>query len=226
MDGGPGAPAPTTRNPMLLVLLKGATSVAQHNRMPLIARIGRLPPGVRTKRTLIPVAVTVLLVMTAATFFGFAHLRQSSAAAGANGTPAVLVARADLHVEMQYHGKDLELNVAITQTGNDCQAPLKGGVCLRYSVVLDEQPLMAGYGVIPASAVKVTRTTIVLNVDTSKVPEFVNVVGTGTRIVVNWKTAAAGASLKSNAPLKAAVQGNIAQYTFPSNGVVATMIYR
>ena len=126
------------------------------------------------------------------------------------------IARADAHAETLYNGGDLELNVAITQTQSDCQAPLNNGVCLRYSVVLDEQPIMAGYGVVPQRNVHVTPSGITLKVDTSKVPDFVNVVGSGGLIVMNWKTSSPMA--KASVPYKAAAQGGIGPYSFPSNG--------
>jgi hypothetical protein len=146
------------------------------------------------------------------------------------------IARADAHVETPYNGEDLELNIAITQTQNDCQAPLNNGVCLRYSVVLDEQPVMVGYGVVPLRTVHVTPSTITLTVDTSKVPDFVTLVGPSGMIVMNWKTASPMA--KANVPYKAAAQGGIGRYTVPStgastgasnaasNGVIATIIMR
>jgi hypothetical protein len=143
----------------------------------------------------------------------------------------VIVVRADFHSETEFHGKDLEMNVAISQTGDDCQAALNGGTCLRYSVVLDEKPIMAGYGVIPLTDVHMTASSIVVTVDTGKVPNFVYVVGTGGPISIRWKAASAKAAATSalvNKPQKALAQGRIASYVLPgpSTGAIATIIYR
>jgi hypothetical protein len=84
--------------------------------------------------------------------------------------------------------------------------------------------------------VHVTPSTITLTVDTSKVPDFVTLVGPSGMIVMNWKTASPMA--KANVPYKAAAQGGIGRYTVPStgastgasnaasNGVIATIIMR
>jgi hypothetical protein len=171
----------------------------------------------------------LMLILGMAALLGTLGQQRSNTNAHASTTRPLLVARADFHAETVFQGKDLELNLAISQTGNDCQAALNGGVCLRYSVVLDENPVMAGYGVLPMADVYVTPTTIGVTVDTRRVPHFVHTVGTGGRISVTWKTmspAGAAASAQVNRPQKATAQGGIASYSLPSSGTIATIIYR
>ncbi|HEY7341908.1 MAG TPA: hypothetical protein VH591_13585 [Ktedonobacterales bacterium] len=191
-------------------------------RISLIAqrmRLGRLPDGVRNVRVLGPLAVALAIIAAGAILLGAMAQQRSSTGvnAGAAKAASMQIARADAHSETLYNGGDLELNMAITQTQNDCQAPLNNGVCLRYSVVLDEQPVMVGYGVVPLRTVHVTPSGITITVDTSKVPGFVNVVGSGGMIVMNWKTSSSMA--KANVPYKAAAQGSIGRYSLPSNSV-------
>lgn len=200
--------------------------MAQHNQTPLIARLarlGRLLRGTWSVRALGPLAVALLLVLVWAILLGpFGQARLDAGATGQMGIASPLVARADMHVETLLNGKDLEMNLAITQTENDCQAALNGGVCLRYSVVLDEQPVLVGYGVVPKTSLSVTASSIVLRVDTSKVPNFVNVVGQGSPIVVNWKaaTSAGKTSTLQRGVQQATVQGGIASYTIPQKTAV------
>ena len=198
--------------------------MALRRRISLIAhrlRLWRLPSGVRNLRVLGPPALALAIVAAGGILLGAMAQQRTGVSTGANVGAAkaasMQIARADAHAETLYNGGDLELNVAITQTQSDCQAPLNNGVCLRYSVVLDEQPIMAGYGVVPQRNVRVTPSGITLKVDTSKVPDFVNVVGSGGLIVMNWKTSSPMA--KASVPYKAAAQGGIGRYSFPSNGV-------
>lgn len=218
--------------------LKGASAVMHntHNtrksrtRWSTVVRsLRRLPRRLRANRALLPLALTLIVILGMAALLGTIRQQHSNVGARPSATATLLVARADYHAETMLRGKDLEMNVAISQTGNDCQAALNGGACLRYSVVLDEQPVMAGYGVIPMSDVQVTSTMIIVTVDTRKVPNFVHTVGTGGQISITWKTtspAGAAATAQVNKPQKATVQGGIASYTLPSSGVVASIIYR
>lgn len=203
-----------------MALLKRISPIAQ--RM----RLGRLPGDVRNIRTLGPLALALAIIAVGAILLGpMAHQRPSVSAAHAAADAAPMrIARADVHVEILYNGGDLELNVAITQTQNDCQAPLSDGFCLRYSVVLDEAAVMVGYGVVPLTTVHVTPFGIALTVDTRKVPGFVNVVGSGGMIVMNWKTASPVA--KTNVAYGATAQGGIGRFSVPSHGVIATIIMR
>jgi hypothetical protein len=191
-------------------------------RISLIAqriRLGWRSDSVRNVRVLGPPALALAIIAAGAILLGAMAQQRSSTGvnAGAAKAASMQIARADAHSETLYNGGDLELNMAITQTQNDCQAPLNNGVCLRYSVVLDEQPVMVGYGVVPLRTVHVTPSGITITVDTSKVPGFVNVVGSGGMIVMNWKTSSSMA--KANVPYKAAAQGSIGRYSLPSNSV-------
>lgn len=205
--------------------------MALHNWIPRSARRvhrWRLQGGMRSVRALGPVALTLVLIVVAAVLLAsIQHPRVSSGGTGGTGqlgAASLLVARADVHVEGVLNGKDLELNLAITQTANDCQEALNGGVCLRYSVVLDEQPILVGHGVVPRANVNVTATSIQLKADTSKIPNFVHVAGPGCPIIVTWKALPTVA--RSGTPLKATVLGGIAKYTIPSSGVIASVVFR
>jgi hypothetical protein len=192
----------------------------------LNAALKRLPPAVRRIGKLGPVAVVLLLVLVTAAVLGTIALQRQQAQAAAS---SLIIARADFHSETEYQGKDLEMNLVISQTGDDCQAALHGGFCLRYTVVLDEQAIMVGYGVIPAHDVEVTASSIAISVDTSKVPHFVHTVGQGGPIAVSWKFASlAGKSPSAliNKPQKVSAQGGIATYSVPSSAVLATVIYQ
>ncbi len=188
-----------------------------------------------------PLGLALTLVVGAVWLLGAggANARSSGPASG-SGHPggqrsAVTgrIARADAHVEMTVGGKDVELNVALTQTQSDCQAPVtamnavNGGVCLRYSVVVDEQGVLAGYGVIPASDVTVTPGVIALRVDTAQVLGFTQVVGARPVIVVTWQ---ALAGTTSGMLQRASAQGSVGAYAIPrpsaSASVIATMLLR
>ncbi|PWT70481.1 MAG: hypothetical protein C5B60_12130 [Chloroflexi bacterium] len=177
-------------------------------------------------RVLVIVSLTLLLILGTVALLGTAARRHSVTPPAIGSAAPMHIARADFHSETQFDGKDLELNVAISQIGDDCQAPLKGGICLRYSVVLDEQPIMAGYGVIPMSDVHVTASSIQVTVDTRRLSNFVYVAGAGGPISISWKTARPVAGAQINKPQKATAQGSVAAYALPSSGAIATMIYR
>src|SRR5579871_1634797 len=108
--------------------------------------------GLRRIRGLGPLVIVALLIVAMAGVLSTFALQHGKTQA-ATTTAALVIARADFHSETIYKGEELEMNIVISQIGNDCQAALNGGFCLRYSVVLEEQALMVGYGVIPASDV-------------------------------------------------------------------------
>jgi hypothetical protein len=198
--------------------------VTQPNRTPLIPWIGRLPGELRNRSALVPAALALLVVLAGGILLASVGLQRSNAAKNSHaGAKTMLLARADVHTESLYNGEDLELNLSISQVGNDCQAALNGGVCLRYSVVLEEKPIVAGYGVIPLSAVHITPTNIILNVDTTQVPDFVNVVGSGGRIVMTWKNSVT--TVKPDTVHSASVAGNIGAYALPAKGIIASMLF-
>jgi hypothetical protein len=193
------------------------------------------------RRGLVSFAAAALLVLSAAVLMGSSSGRPASLAAtnvsnasNASRTPGIsggtsanakstALARADLHVETDDKGKDLEMHILLEQIGNDCQAPLNGGYCLRYSASLDEKPLLAGYGVIPATAVKVTQAKVALNVDTSKIASFTNMIGTGVHIVVTWNAATSSAKVRLHG---ASLQGSLGSYTIPLHGGVASVLFQ
>jgi hypothetical protein len=181
-----------------------------------------LPTWARRSPRLATAALAVALTLGLALARGAAGSPQSVArAAGAVGaklqrqaaattTHSPRVARADAHIESQVNGADLEINLAITQTENDCQAPLNGGVCLHYAVISDEQAVMVGYGVIPGSDMKMSGGKITLRVDVSKTPGFARVTGSAPLIIMTWQAA----SGKSGMVQRCSVQGSIGSYTF------------
>lgn len=207
-----------------VVQVRGATTVTQLNRMSLITRIRRFPGQLRDRSALVPAALALLVVLAGGILLGSVGLQRSNAAQSSHaGAKTMLLARADVHTESLYKGEDLELNLSISQVGNDCQTALNGGVCLRYSVVLEEKPVMAGYGVIPLSAVHITPTNIILNVDTTQVPDFVNTVGAGGRIVLTWKNSAT--TVNPGSLHSASVVGKIGSFTLPTK-LIASMLFR
>ena len=110
------------------------------------------------------------------------------------------------------NGGDLEVNLTITQTENDCQASLADGVCLRYSVVSDERAVIVAYGVVPLSAMRVSHGRIDLHVDTRTVPDFTFVIGAPVVVSVSWQVkSGAGGALQ-----RCATQGEIGAYAFAS----------
>lgn len=120
------------------------------------------------------------------------------------------IARADAHIEALVNGDDLEVNLSITQTEDDCQVSLRNGVCLRYTVVSDERPVILAYGVIPLSAIQVSHDKVVLRVDPSKIAGFTFLMGAPQVINVTWqaKSGAIGALQRC------ALQGSIGAYSF------------
>lgn len=159
-------------------------------------------------------AITLAIGLVALIGFLGRTVPENSAAHAAG----VQVARADVHAEAVLNGKDLELNLAITQTGNDCQAPTNGQVCLRYSILLDEKPIEVGYGLIPASQVTVSASAIVLKTDTRTIPNFVHLAGSGGPITLSWKALTSKSALHT-----ASVQGSMVGHAVPGKGVVAAI---
>jgi hypothetical protein len=205
----------------------------QRHRMSLgapFAHFGQRPApdgdggGKRRIHSLRPLALTLLLVVSAVLllWYGSTGRLLHPGTGHAVGAPPLRVARADVHAETSLNGKDLELNLAISQIQNDCQEALNGGACLRYSVVLDERPLMVGYGVVPLANVHVTAQAIALRVDTSKLPNFVHLAGQGGLIVINWRAIAAVA--RAGSMQRAQARGAIEPYPLPHSKVLATLL--
>ncbi len=210
--------------------MKGTAAVKLHLKSRRVWP-ARTPRDARAPRGFVPGVVTLFLVLAAAVLLAMSGQHPASAT-NANGsatntsTVAVrpaLLARADMHADTPYKGEDLELNLIITQDANDCQDTLSSGFCLRYSAVLDEKTVLAGYGVIATSAVHVTPSLIVLTVDTSKIATFTHVVGKGVRIVMTWRTNAPSA--KGGILHGASVVGSVGSYRVPVHGVVASTLF-
>lgn len=210
----------------------------QIQQTPLIIRVRHVA---RQMRGLVPLGLTLLLiggalllrlggtgVQSGAQANGTHGMANTGASEQALAAPTPRIAAADIHAETVLQGKDVEINLALTQTQNDCQAPLNGGVCLRYTVLEDEQATLAGYGVIPAADVQMTPGVITLHVDTSTVHGFVYVVGSSVLINATWRIAASASNGAGSQ--RANVQGGIGQYAIPSPSssttVVATMNVR
>ncbi|HEX9038842.1 MAG TPA: hypothetical protein VF808_17805 [Ktedonobacterales bacterium] len=131
--------------------------------------------------------------------------------------------RVDVHVETPYQGKDLEFSVSLTQTEKDCAGSFSSGAyCLRYALIMDEAPALAGYGMVPATDVHLTSGNIVIQVDTAKIPGFVVVLGSAQVVSVNWRRLEA--QTKAGAVMNASAQGALGAYRIPSSGPVGTVI--
>lgn len=143
----------------------------------------------------------------------------SSSQTGVGTGKPLRIARADIHAEARVNGNDMEINLAITQTQNDCLAPIKGGVCLRYSVSANEEGVLAGYGVIPATDIQVTPNRVALKVDTSKVDGFKMSKGQPVMVDVTWQAAP---GTRVGAQQNSGAEGYIGPYTF-SNLVLGAL---
>lgn len=191
-------------------------------------------------RWLGPLTLALALAIGAAVAVGSggASARESGHGSATQSAGGTRLARVDMHVEMVSQGKDIEVNVALTQTQNDCQAPLNGGICLRYTIIEDERAVSAGYGVIPASDVRVTAQAIALRVDTRTTRGFTQVIGSGLMLSVTWQAGhvategrtPAGQTAASLARLQppAMAEGNIGSFVIPTAGPdareIATML--
>ncbi len=176
----------------------------------------------RTVRELGPLGLALALVVGTVWLLGpggagatpnARHASGANSGSAGQAGGALRIARADAHAEYVWQGQDVEVNLALSQSASDCQAPLNGGVCLRYSVLADEQARLVGYGVIPAADVRVTPGAITLRVDTRTVPGFVAVVGGRVRIVASWRAVAGPAGGQQ----RASVQGAVGAYALASS---------
>lgn len=195
------------------------------------ARAGRSRPSGRQIGQSGSLLLALALVIGAVVVLG-QGARAQSGSLTANNRPAqqtpggakpMRLQRADVHVETPYKGKDLEFNVSLSQTENDCQGSFSnGGYCLRYAMILDEAPVLAGYGMVPASAVHITPGNIVIHIDTAKVPGFVVVLGPAQVVSVNWKQL--DAQSKVGSPMGASALGSLGAYPIPTSGPKGTVI--
>lgn len=149
----------------------------------------------------------------------------SGAVRVAAGVP-LRIERADLHVDGVSGESEFEMNLAITQTQNDCDKPPQGQLCLRYTISADEITSEDGYGLIPISAVRISPSTITLSIDTSHDPQMHFVAGQGGQIALTWfMPLGLPHPVNQTAALAAAtVQGSILGYTVPSANVTAAVL--
>jgi hypothetical protein len=94
--------------------------------------------------------------------------------------------QADVHLDTYIGSQELEINVAVG-TRDDCTTPLNGGqYCMRYSVVLDDQPIDVAFGPIPSSAIQMTGSTITLSLNSVKA-NLHHLHGSGGPLSMTWK---------------------------------------
>jgi hypothetical protein len=187
---------------------------------------GHTQPLAWRPRSLGPLALALALMIGSALLLGWVSRSTGSAQSNRQAlgvAKTTKVERLDVHVETPYQGKDLEFNVSVTQTENDCQAAFTNGdYCLRYALIIDEAPVLSGYGMVPASDVHITPGNIVIHVDTAKVPGFVANLGSAQIVSVNWKQLQAQSKIGS--PMMASAQGELGSYQIPTGGPTGTVI--
>ncbi len=106
-----------------------------------------------------------------------------------------VVELADVHLDEALSTGEFELNVEITQTENDCGAPLNGQLCLRYSITQDDHPVEDGVGLIPLSDVSRSGSTLTLSTSTNAYPHFHRFAGGGGSLLISWTPAASGTAV-------------------------------
>lgn len=130
---------------------------------------------------------------------------------------SITVGRADLHLD-----GDLQIAVSVSQTGTDCgKVPGPGQACLRYSIVdeTQEQAVADGYGLIPATGLTISPSSITVTTDTSAAgnPGFHRQIGAGGPISLSWQAHPGGSSVVSGGKTftlsSAAVQGSVLGHT-------------
>jgi hypothetical protein len=144
---------------------------------------------IRTRLGRFPRALVVILALTLAAILALS-VHRGIPSRGYAASP--LIGLADVHVYVGGAKSELEINVDITQTRNDCGAPLNGQICLRYSVTEDDQPIEAGVGLIPATAVKTSGATVKLSTNTASNPNIHRSAGGGGVIGITWTPSASG----------------------------------
>ena len=214
-------------------------------RMPQLQRLAELP-GVWKKYRVAPMLALVLALAAlfassgqhpgAASHSSATTTRALPAAAAGSVLPAthLLIGSADLHIDSSSSAtnpnapgdEELEVNLTISQTQSDCQTPLSGAFCLRYNILIEDAPSQAGYGLIPASDVTVSGSTVTLHVDTRHEPRLIRTAGAGGVIVVTWRMPAGlpRPALHATGVATATVQGQMAGYVIPASGVLASVL--
>ena len=122
-------------------------------------------------------------------------LIMSLAMPSAGHVASEVIELADVHLSEALSTGEFELNVEITQTENDCGAPLNGQLCLRYSITQDDRPVENGVGLIPLSDVSRSGSTLTLSTSTSVYPHFHRFAGGGGPLRISWTPAASGTAV-------------------------------
>lgn len=201
-------------------------------------------PGARSKYRIAPVLALILALVALFASRGagagsgshstHATARAAHVVVGALPASHVLIGSADFHME-SVPGEDdaadageseLEVNLTISQTASDCQMPLYGEFCLRYDILLDDDAVQAGYGLIPLSDVTVTASSVTLRVDTRHEPRVTRTTGAGGLIQLMWSLATGlpRPALHATGVAAATVRGSLIGYTVPADGVTASVL--
>jgi hypothetical protein len=138
----------------------------------------------------------------------------------------VLIARADLHVDDLPSDAELEVDLSISQTQGDCQMALRGQLCLRYNILLDDKPVQAGFGLIPLADVTMSPLTVTLRTDTRRGSHFVRTAGAGGVIALTWYTVTGlpHPSARGTLLADATVRGTLTGYAIPATNVAAGVL--
>jgi hypothetical protein len=131
-----------------------------------------------------------------------------------------------VHIDDLPGAPGLELDLSISQTENNCSAPLRGQACLRYSITQDDEPVQAGYGLLPVSQVTMHGSAITLSTDTRRNHNVVRTYGAGGPISLTWVAVAGLPQVAVHASIlcDAAVRGSVIGYAIPSTNVTAGML--
>lgn len=223
--------------------LSGRIQRSLTRRRPGTALLSALP-GAWSKYRIAPVLALILALValfasrgagagsgnhSAATTTHAAHV-----VVGALPASHALIGSADFHMESVPGADDaaaagdseLEVNLTISQTASDCQMPLYGEFCLRYDILLDDDAVQAGYGLIPLSDVSVTASSVTLRVDTRREPRVTRTTGDGGLIQLTWSLATGlpRPALHATGVAAATVRGSLIGYTVPPDGVTAAVL--
>lgn len=183
----------------------------------------KLRAALRTRRALwataCVLALSALLVVSGSG-------GQGASASSRTAAGRTLIESADVHVDDLASDPGLEINLSISETRNDCGKPLNGQICLRYSISRDDMPDEVGYGLIPRSALTVSRSMIMLKTDTRYDPQIKRIAGAGGLISLKWFTLSRlpQPASHSAALVVPSVQGSILGYAIPSTNVTSGVL--
>lgn len=192
------------------------------------------PPGRQGRRQAVaiawsrrPLRVSALVCLLAIVLAGAgAIVARMRTQANVAATTPQLIERLDAHVDDLANAPDLEMDIALSQTIDACGVPLHGQFCLRYSIAQDDVPVQAGYGVIPASQVRVDGSEITLVTNTAHDPGFTHLTGSGGMIAITWtalgnlpRVAAHAVAMRGTT-----ARGSIIGMALPSTNVTAAVV--